>query len=231
MSLAAASPRTTGRAVAGIVAGVAAAVTAVATLAGCGSSPAGDSRAGHASGSRPRSAASARANAPPAAADAAARFRSPRRAAAVAVPVRLRIPSIGLDAPMEKVGLDPDGAIAAPRHFQDAAWYSAGPRPGQPGPAVLLGHVDSRTGPAVFYRLAGIRAGSQVLVDRADGTTARFRVRGSIQVAKSRFPADLVYAPTLSPSLRLVTCGGSFDPKTGHYRDNVVVSALPEVSP
>ena len=104
------------------------------------------------------------------------------------------------------------------------------PPPGQPGPAVLLGHVDSKSRPAVFYRLATLRAGAAVLVERADRTTARFRVSGRIQVAKSRFPADLVYAPTLAPSLRLVTCGGSFDRRTGHYRDNVVVSAVPQAA-
>jgi len=152
--------------------------------------------------------------------------------AAVPVPVRLRIPSIGVDSPLEQVGLDARGAIAAPRRFQEAAWYRRGPRPGQPGPAVLLGHVDSTSGPAVFYRLATLKTGAAVLVERADGTTARFRVSGRIQVAKTRFPADLVYGPTLAPSLRLVTCGGSFDRQTGHYRDNVVVSAVSQaVSP
>jgi sortase (surface protein transpeptidase) len=146
--------------------------------------------------------------------------------------VRVRIPAIGVDAPIERLGLDPDGAVAAPAQWDDAGWYADGPRPGQPGPAVLLGHVDSRTGPAVFARLARVPAGAAVLVDRADGTTVRFRVRGRLQVAKSRFPSDLVYAPTLAPSLRLVTCGGAFDRRTGHYRDNIVVTALPEgVSP
>jgi sortase (surface protein transpeptidase) len=141
--------------------------------------------------------------------------------------VRLRIPAIGVDAPLERLGLEPDGTITAPHRWADAGWYQDGPRPGQPGPAVLLGHVDSRTGPAVFARLAALPAGAVVLVDRTDGTTVRFRVQGRLQVAKSRFPADLVYAPTLAPSLRLVTCGGTFDRGTGHYRDNVIVTAVP----
>jgi sortase (surface protein transpeptidase) len=149
---------------------------------------------------------------------------------AVAVPVRLRIPSIGVNTRLEQVGLDPDGTIAAPHDYQTAAWYSQGPRPGQPGPAILLGHVDSKTGPAVFYGLATLKPGAEVLVDRADKSTVRFQVSGRIQVAKTRFPADLVYAPTLAPALRLVTCGGKFDYKSGHYRDNVVVTAVPEVS-
>jgi hypothetical protein len=90
--------------------------------------------------------------------------------------------------------------------------------------------VDSDKHPAVFYRLSGLTPGALVLVDRADRTTVRFRVQGRIQVAKSRFPADLVYAPTLAPSLRLVTCGGTYDKHTGHYRDNVVVTAVPDGS-
>ena len=144
--------------------------------------------------------------------------------------MRLRIPAIGVDAPLEHLGLDAAGAIAAPRQWQDAGWYEAGPRPGQPGPAVLLGHVDSDTRPAVFYRLSGLAPGALVLVDRADRTTVRFRVQGRMQVAKSQFPADLVYAPTLAPSLRLVTCGGKFDRGSRHYRDNIVVTAVPERS-
>jgi sortase (surface protein transpeptidase) len=194
-------------------------------LTGCAKGAEGVTAGGHPSPSTPRGSATS----PPAAADAAAQFRSPRKVAAVPVPVRLRIPSIGVDAPLEQVGLDRAGSIAAPRRYQDAAWYTGGPRPGQPGPAVLLGHVDSTSGPAVFYRLATLKPGAQVLVYRADKSIVRFLVSGRIQVAKSRFPAELVYAPTLAPALRLVTCGGSFDRNTGHYRDNVVVSAVPEV--
>ncbi len=201
------------------------AVLTVAALTGCGSrAPAAAPAAPEASASTaaPRTAGSA--------VDAATGFRSPRTYAAVAPPVRLRIPAIGVDAPLERLGLDVDGAIAAPHRFQDAGWYEDGPRPGQPGPAVLLGHVDSRTEPAVFYRLAGLAPGALVLVDRADRTTARFRIEGRMQVAKSQFPADLVYAPTLAPSLRLVTCGGTYDRRTGHYRDNIVLTAVPEGS-
>jgi hypothetical protein len=91
---------------------------------------------------------------------------------------------------------------------------------------VIVGHVDSRSGPAVFHRLSEVRPGALVLVDLADGTTARFRVDGRQQVAKSRFPADLVYSPTLQTVLRLVTCGGTFDAGTGHYRDNIIVTAV-----
>jgi sortase (surface protein transpeptidase) len=205
-------------------------VAAATALTGCASAAAGASRGGHSALAAATSPAPSPVASPPAAADDATRFRSPRTAAAVPVPVRLRIPSIGVNAGLERVGLAPDGTIAAPKGFQTAAWYTGGPVPGQPGPAVLLGHVDSDHLPAVFFLLATLKPGAQVLVDRADGTTVRFKVSGRIQVAKSRFPADVVYAPTLAPSLRLVTCGGKFDRQSGHYRDNVVVSAVPEAS-
>jgi hypothetical protein len=199
------------------------AAAAVGTLTSCANGGADAQRASHVVRPSASPATSA-----PAAADAASRFRSPRSVAAVPVPVRLRIPSIGVNTRLDQVGLDRTGAIAAPKGPQKAAWYKGGPRPGQPGPAVLLGHVDSDHAPAVFYRLAFLKPGAQVLVDRADGSTVRFRVSGRIQVAKSRFPADLVYGPTLAPSLRLVTCGGKFNYKTHHYRDNIIVSAVPQ---
>ncbi len=204
---------------------------AAGALAGCGGSPAAAARPAAAStaatpGPATPTASAGATSAAASAVDAAAGFRSPRTYADVALPVRLRIPAIGVDAPVGRLGLEAGGAIAAPTRWQDTGWYAGGPRPGQPGPAVLLGHVDSTTGPAVFHRLGRLTPGTPVLVDRADGTTVRFRVSGRLQVAKSRFPADLVYGPTLTPSLRLVTCGGEFDRRTGHYTDNVVVTAV-----
>src|SRR5919199_3520924 len=158
-------------------------------------------------------------------ADPAAGFRSPRTHPVVALPVRLRIPSIGVDTPLMRLGLDAHGAVQAPTSWQKAGWYTGSARPGQAGPAVLLGHVDSTSGPAVFFRLNQLRPGDAVQVFRADGTRAVFRVSGRQEVAKSRFPTDLVYAPTLEPSLRLGGCGGAFDTKSHHYRDNIIVSA------
>ncbi len=154
-------------------------------------------------------------------------FRSPRTYPAVAEPMRLRIPAIGVNTSLERLGRAADGTVETPERWEMAGWYAQGPRPGQAGPAVLLGHVDSRSGPAVFYDLARLRPGDAVVVERADGTAARFRVTGRLQVAKSQFPSDLVYGASLQPSLRLVTCGGTFDTATGHYRDNVIVSAVP----
>jgi hypothetical protein len=152
-------------------------------------------------------------------------YRSARDYAAVAAPVHLRIPSIGVRTSLERLGRAGDGTVEVPRRWERAGWYTGGFRPGQPGPAVVLGHVDSKTGPAVFYKLRTLRPGALVLVDRADSTTVRFRVHRVERYRKTRFPSDLVYFPTLKPSLRLVTCGGSFDTASGHYRDNVIALA------
>jgi antitoxin (DNA-binding transcriptional repressor) of toxin-antitoxin stability system len=163
-------------------------------------------------------------------ADAVRDFRSPRRYRPTAVPVRLQIPSIGVDTGLQRLGRDVHGAVDVPkgRHKWDmAGWYAGegGTRPGDPGSAVLLGHVDSTSGPAVFYRLRELRPGDQVEVVRADRTVARFTVDRVEQYPKARFPTDDVYYPTMTPKLRLVTCGGSFDPLRGHYRSNVIVFA------
>jgi sortase (surface protein transpeptidase) len=154
-------------------------------------------------------------------------FTSARTYPAVAAPVRLRIPSLGVDSPLDRLGRQADGSVGVPERPGVAGWYASGPRPGQPGPAVILGHVDSRTGPGVFARLRTVRPGTVVRVDRADGTSAEFRVTGLVRVPKDRFPTDLVYAPTLDATLRLVTCGGRFDRARGSYRDNVIAFADP----
>ena len=158
---------------------------------------------------------------------AADSFRSTRTYRTVAPPLRLRIPTIGVDTRLERLGRAPDRTIALPRRPGQAGWYAEGPRPGEPGPAVVIGHVDWDHGPAVFFRLSDLRPGAAVEVDRADGSTIRFRVTAVKQVAKSRFPTDEVYAPDLTPSLRLITCGGSFDRSIRSYRNNVIVFATP----
>jgi sortase (surface protein transpeptidase) len=146
---------------------------------------------------------------------------------AVAEPVRLRIPAAGVDTPLVRLHRAADGSVEVPTDFGVAGWYAEGPRPGQAGPAVILGHVDSRAGPAVFFRLKDLPPGAEVVVDRADGSTVAFRVRSTLRVPKLEFPTDAVYGPTLEPSLRLVTCGGRFDRAARSYRDNVIVSADP----
>jgi len=188
----------------------------VAVLAG-GSAPV--------AGPRPATAAAA---APPAdGAPPAEVFKSARTYDEVAAPVRLRIPALKVDAKIENLGLQRDGTIAVPATTDIAGWYEYGPRPGQPGPAVLLGHVDSQAGPGIFFDLYRVRPGAVVRVDRADGSSATFTITQVKKVPKVQFPTDLVYAPTLDPTLRLVTCGGSFDRSRGSYRDNVIAFATP----
>jgi hypothetical protein len=157
---------------------------------------------------------------------AADSFTSPRSYHEVAEPVRIRIPSRRISSSLAHVGLAADGTVAAPTTWDQAAWYDKGPRPGQQGPAVIVGHIDSKSGPAVFFRLPDLRRGDDIYVDQSDGKTAHFTVTTKRQFPKSDFPADLVYANTLKTSLQLLTCGGVFDRTTGHYKDNIVVSAV-----
>jgi hypothetical protein len=161
--------------------------------------------------------------------EAARGFRSTRGYQATPVPARLEIPAIGVDTVLQRLGRAPDGTVevpAGPREWEEAGWYEGGTRPGDPGSAVILGHVDSRRdGPAVFYRLRELRRGDQIKVVRADGSIVRFSVDRTEQYPKSRFPTDAVYYPTLTPGLRLVTCGGEFDTSIHHYRSNVIVFA------
>lgn len=154
-------------------------------------------------------------------------FRPMRDYQQVALPVGLRIPAVGVDTGLLRLGRMDNGTIAVPDSNDFAGWYEEGPRPGQPGPAVILGHVDSQDGPAVFYDLKTLPIGSDIHVDRADGSTMTFRVSGRSQVPKTLFPTDLVYGATLEPSLRLVTCGGVFNRSAGSYLDNVIVYAEP----
>jgi hypothetical protein len=141
-------------------------------------------------------------------------------------PVRVRMPSIGVDSPLVRLGVDGDGVLVPPEDFGRAGWFADGPVPGEVGPAVIAGHVDSYEGPAVFFRLRDLTVGDEVLVDLADGTTERFTVSGTDRYPKDRFPTDAVYGPTPRAELRLITCGGEFDSDRRSYRDNVVVFAV-----
>jgi len=142
-----------------------------------------------------------------------------------AAPVRLSVPAAGVDAPLTGAGLDAGGALLPPADPALAGWYTGGPAPGHPGPAVIAGHVDWAGRPGVFARLDELRAGAEVLVGRADGSTARFTVTRVVHRAKADFPVDEVYAPTSGAELRLITCGGAFDRSRGSYEENVVVFA------
>jgi sortase (surface protein transpeptidase) len=143
----------------------------------------------------------------------------------VAVPVRLAIPSIGVATELTRLGVDPTGRLVPPEDFAVAGWFAAGPAPGAVGPAVLAGHVDSRRGPAVFFRLGEVPVDSQVLVTREDGTTVHFTVTRVEQHPKDAFPTAEVYGPSAGAELRLITCGGDFDRGQRSYEDNVVVYA------
>ncbi len=146
-------------------------------------------------------------------------------------PVRLRIAAIGVDTPLDPLGLAADGSLQVPADFGRAGWFTSGALPGAPGPAVIAGHVDSVSGPAAFYRLRQLVPGDAIVVRRADGAALRFVVEGVRQYPKMSFPAAAVFGPVSWPALRLVTCGGSFDGARHSYRDNLVVDARLVPSP
>jgi hypothetical protein len=197
-------------------------VAVLALAAGCGGPRAGDA------GATATSSATGQGGAAAGGLAAVRGFESIRSYRPTPAPVRLRIPAIGVDTGLQRLGQDPDGSVEVPsgsHKWDEAGWYAGGTRPGDPGSAVLLGHVDSTAGPAVFYRLHELHPGDRVEVVRADGSRARFAVERVAWYPKTRFPTDDVYYPTLTPRLRLVTCGGSFDPAAGSYRSNVIVFA------
>lgn len=146
--------------------------------------------------------------------------------APAARPTGLTVPAIGLAVPaLDDLGIAGDGRLQAPEDFGAVGWYTGGVAPGDPGPAVLVGHVDSWQGPAVFFRIRELTPGAEILVPRADGSTVRFVVDAVEQYPKDGFPTDRVYGPTADAQLRLITCGGSFDRAAKSYRDNIVVYA------
>lgn len=146
-------------------------------------------------------------------------------AAAAAAPVHLQVPSIGVDSDLEPLGLLPDKTLKSPSLFERAGWYAGGVRPGDPGPAVIAGHVDSVSGPAVFFRLRTIAVGASVAVRQSNGATVYFVVDSVREYPKNRFPTEAVYGPTPLPELRLITCTGDFDYAARSYLDNLVASA------
>lgn len=148
-----------------------------------------------------------------------------------AAPLRVRVPSLKISAPLIRLGLDGAGAVQVPPMGvpEEAGWYTGNPTPGERGAAIIVGHVDTAHGRAVFYPLGNIQPGADIMVDRADHLAARFRVTSVEVVDKDRFPAARVYGtgrdldPAGIPELRLITCGGAFDGQ--HYADNLVVYA------
>jgi LPXTG-site transpeptidase (sortase) family protein len=144
-------------------------------------------------------------------------------------PRRLEIDAIGVSADIVARGVDADGGVAPPPFDTPRAvgWYAGGPTPGEAGAAVLVGHLDTRTEPAVFYSLSTLKAGDGVRVTRADGSAATFAV-GEVEVIdRADFDPGHVYGARDpgAAELRLITCGGSYDPERRAYSANVVVSA------
>ncbi|NKQ26538.1 class F sortase [Streptomyces galbus] len=164
----------------------------------------------------------------PSAAEARAGGTDPHSAPALppSPPDRVRIPSIGVDAPLTGLRLTPGGSLEAPPAARKnlAGWYEAGTTPGETGTAVVAGHVDNADGPAVFYALGALRKGARIEVDRLDGSTALFTVDAVEVYRAGDFPDTKVYGAAPQPELRVITCGGGYSRDTG-YQGNVVVFA------
>lgn len=144
------------------------------------------------------------------------------------VPVRLAIPAIHVSTRVQQLGLADDGSVQVPPLGRDshAGWYRYSPAPGQLGPSIILGHVDSaKYGQGVFFRLGDLRQRDRISVTRADGTVAVFAVERVVEYHKARFPTLQVYGNLDHAGLRLITCGGRFDPRQHSYEDNIVVYA------
>jgi sortase (surface protein transpeptidase) len=144
-----------------------------------------------------------------------------------ASPMTIVIPAIGVNAPVTRLDLNTDGTIQVPplSDHNLAGWYDRSVTPGAKGTSVILGHVDDYAGPSVFYNIKDLRKGEAVDIVRADGVTAVFAVDGVQKATKTNFPTSDVYGNVPYPALRLVTCGGPFDAKTGEYLDSIVVYA------
>jgi hypothetical protein len=142
-------------------------------------------------------------------------------------PSKIVIKKISLSATLETVGMSANGTVEEPplSKYDRAFWYRNGPGPGEVGPAVILGHVDTKDHLGVFFYLSKLRPGDQVEVERRDKSTVVFTVTSVEEFPKTNFPTQRVYGHTDEPTLRLITCGGTFDRHTGHYLDNVIVFA------
>ena len=144
-------------------------------------------------------------------------------------PVSVSVPAIGINSPLIELGRNPDGTVEVPSlddPDSTPCWYRNSPSPGTLGPAIILGHVDSRAfGPGVFYSLQNLRPSDIIDVARADGTIAEFSIDSVETVQKSDFPTLQVYGNLDHAGLRLITCGGEFDPAASSYESNIIVFA------
>lgn len=140
-------------------------------------------------------------------------------------PVRLQIPAIGVDSGLLDLGLQDDGTMQVPPDAESAGWYTGAPTPGELGPAIIVAHVDWAGELGVFYDLRDLQEGDEITVTREDGSVAQFRATSIRQFEKTEFPTDAVYGDIDHAGLRLITCGGDFDPQARSYLDNIVVFA------
>jgi hypothetical protein len=149
----------------------------------------------------------------------------PRHRHRASQPLRIAIPSLGVHARILRLGLNGDGTLQVPDSVAETGWWAGGARPGEPGPAVVAGHVDSGAGPAVFFRLGSLRQGDVIRIRRRDGTVVAFAVQRLARYPEAHFPTGQVYSATRRPTLRLITCCGDFDRSTGHDLESTVVYA------
>jgi Sortase domain len=153
------------------------------------------------------------------------RYSVPSGTTGLPPPDRLRIPAIGVDTPLENLTLNAAGQLNVPADYAKAGWYSAGTAPGDVGPAVIAGHVDSKQGPAVFYKLRDLHPGDIINVSRG-GTWLAFQVISTEKYVKTEVPTSQVYRPTPLPELRLLTCAGDFNWQHHSYTENLIVYAV-----
>ncbi len=151
---------------------------------------------------------------------------SGQRQQRVPKPVRLVIPAIGVRTKLIRLGITGQGTLQVPKRAAVAGWFTGSPRPGGIGASIIAGHIDSYTGPGVFFRLRDLHRGQKVYVTRANGSVATFQITSVRMYAKDRFPTAAVYGPVPDAELRLITCGGQFDHTTGSYLSNVVAYAV-----
>ncbi|MCA2224467.1 class F sortase [Nonomuraea sp. NPDC052129] len=151
-------------------------------------------------------------------------YQATTKSAGSVVPESIDIPSIEVEAPLMKLGLSKDGEVELPPYEKPkmAGWYTGSAVPGDKGASVIIGHVDTKTAPAVFFKLRQVRKGEIVKVERSDGKVVKYKVDSVEQVSKDHFPAKRVY---IEDGLKLVTCGGKFDYAKGEYVDNIIVYA------
>jgi sortase (surface protein transpeptidase) len=144
---------------------------------------------------------------------------------AVAAPVRIRIPALGIDAPIVNLGLNANKTLQVPKGDFEVGWYTGSPKPGAIGPSVMVGHLDSVRGPAIFQNLSRLKAGDIIEIVRKDGSKATFQVDTQEKYSQNKFPTEKVYGSIDYPGLRLITCAGTYSRLKGRYSDNLVIYA------